>query len=207
MDRYEVTVSEYTAFLNRGGNDSNYNDKMLIPELCGIIKDGQGTYHVYPGRENYPVVFVTHDDAMAYARSIGKTLPTEAMWERAARGLNGRMYPWGNDPVDPSRANYDFHYGGTLPVGSLPKGATPEGIYDLCGNVKEWTDSRFHKYPGGADFTHWFNFPFFVPPYPEKNWNWVDRGSGWTTQEKHTPAGYRDSQGAHNVGFRCVKVK
>ncbi|MCE5250433.1 SUMF1/EgtB/PvdO family nonheme iron enzyme [bacterium] len=207
MDRYEVTVAEYAGFLNRGGNDSHYTDAMQIPELCGIVRDAPGKYHVVPGRENYPVVFVTHDDAMAYAQSIGKTLPTEAMWERAARGLTGRRYPWGDEPVDPGRANYDFHYGGTLPVGSLPNGATPEGIYDLCGNVKEQTDSQFYKYPGGADYTHWFNFPFFAPPYPEKNWNWVNRGSGWTTQEKHTPAGYRDSQGAQNVGFRCVRLK
>ena len=207
MDRFEVTVKEYCDFLNEGGNDSHYNERMRIEELCGIVKDNPGSYHVVPDRENYPIVFVNHDAAMAYAKSKGKTLPTEAMWEHAARGLEGRTYPWGNDPVDPKRANYDFHYGGSLPVGSLPDGATPEGIYDLCGNVKEWTDSRFYKYPGGADYEHWFNFPFFAPPFPEKNWNWVNRGGGWTTQEKHMVSGYRDSQAAQNAGFRCVKVK
>ena len=207
MDRYEVTVKEYCEFLNENGNAKYYDERMALPELCGIIEDAPGKYHVYPGREDYPVVFVSHDAAMAYAESKGKALPTEAMWERAARGLNGRTYPWGNEPVSPSLANYDFYYGGSLPVGSFPDGATPEGIYDLCGNVKEWTDSRFYGYPGGAEYKHWFNFPFFAPPYPQKNWNWVNRGGGWTTQEKHMVSGYRDSQAAQNAGFRCVRVK
>jgi formylglycine-generating enzyme required for sulfatase activity len=207
MDRYEVTVQEFCDFLNRDGSDRYYRESMRIVELCGIIRDAPGKYRVSPGRGEYPVVFVDRDAAMAYAESIGKTLPTEAMWERAARGLEGRLYPWGNQPVEPSRANFDFHYGGTLPVGSLPAGRTPEGIYDLCGNVKEWTDTKFYPYPGGAEYKYWFNFPFFAPPYPEKSWNWVDRGGGWTSQEKHMVAGYRDSQGAQNVGFRCVRVK
>ncbi|MFC1607337.1 SUMF1/EgtB/PvdO family nonheme iron enzyme [Candidatus Latescibacterota bacterium] len=206
MDRYEVTVAEFCDFLNGGGNDKYYSLQMRIVELCGIIRDGPGKYRVVPGREDYPIVFVSHDAALAYAESKGMTLPTEAMWECAARGTAGRMYPWGNAPIDPSRANFDFHYGGSLPVGSLPQGATPEGVHDLCGNVKEWTDSRFYKYPGGADYEHWFNFPFFAPPYPKKNWNWVNRGGGWTSQEKHMVAGYRDSQAAQNGGFRCVKV-
>ena len=206
MDRYEVTIREYCDFLNMGGNDQWYNERMAIHELCGIVKDGPGSYHVIPGREDYPVVFVDHDAAMAYAQSKGMTLPTEAMWERAAGGIEGRNYPWGNEPIDPSRANYDFCYGGTLPVGSFPKGATPEGVYDLCGNVKEWTDSKFNTYPGGADYEHFFNPPFWTPPYPERSLKWVNRGGGWTTQEKCMATGYRHGGGLQNVGFRCVKV-
>jgi formylglycine-generating enzyme required for sulfatase activity len=206
MDRYEVTVAEFTRFLSLGGNDRFYADKMMVPDLCGIVRDVPGKYHVIQGRENFPVVFVDHDAAMAYAQSLGETLPTEAMFERAARGLEGRRYPWGNEPLDPSRANYDFHYGGALPVGCLPKGATPEGIYDLLGNVKEWTDSKLTPYPGGAKFEHWFNFPFFAPPFGEVPANWVNRGGGWTKQEKCMEIGYRDAEAAHNCGFRCVRV-
>jgi formylglycine-generating enzyme required for sulfatase activity len=207
MDRYEVTLAEFTQFLNRGGNDNFFGDKMMNPELCGIICDAPGKYHVIPGRENYPVVFVNHDAALAYAQSLGKTLPTEAMFERAARGLDGRRYPWGNEPLNPNRANYDFHFGGTLQVGSLPNGATPEGIYDLLGNVKEWTDSRLTPYPRGAKFAYWFNFPFFAPPFGDVPANWVNRGGGWTKQEKCMEIGYRDTEAAHNCGFRCVKLK
>ena len=207
MDRYEVTVAEYCDWLNKGGNDDHWKERMQIPEFCGIVKDGPGSYHVWPGRENYPVVFVSRDDAMAYAEAHGKTLPTEEIWERAARGLDGRTYPWGNEPITPERSNYDFHYGGTLPVGSLPKGATPEGIFDLSGNVKELTNSQFYPYPGGGEYEHWFNFPFFAPPYPKKNWNWVNRGGAWTKQEGCMASAYRDSQGIQNVGFRCVIIE
>ena len=174
--------------------------------FTNIVWEGAGQFRVVPGREDYPVVFATHDDAVAYAHSLGKDLPTEAMWERAARGAEGRTYPWGDEPVSPGRANYDFHYGRTLPVGSFPAGATPEGVFDLAGNVKEWTSSRFEKYPGGADYEHWFNFPFFSPPYPEKDWRWVNRGGSWSAQEKTMPSAYRDSHAMHNAGFRCVRL-
>ncbi len=209
MDKYEVTVAEFTEFLNKGGNDKYYNAWMQIPERCGIIKNKDGKYSVVKGRENYPVTYVSHDAAMAYAESIGKTLPTEEMWERAARGLEGRKYPWGNEDIDPSKANYNFYYGGTTPVGSFPKGATPEGIYDLAGNVKEWTNSKFMPYPGGRPFEHrWL--PIWYDEIPDRTnpdiyW-WVNRGGGWTKQESCMESAYRDGQGHMNVGFRCVKI-
>ncbi|MHB9030784.1 MAG: SUMF1/EgtB/PvdO family nonheme iron enzyme [Candidatus Latescibacterota bacterium] len=211
MDRYEVTVAEFAAFLNVGGRDKFYDERMQIPELCGIVREAPGKYRVLPGREDYPAVCVGYDAALAYAESIGKTLPTEAMWERAARGTGGRKYPWENEPITPERANYDFHYGGTLPVGSLPKGATPEGIHDLCGNVREWTSSALKPYPGGAVYEHWFNPPFFAPPYgteraAEVPARPVNRGGGWSKQEKCMEAAYRDTHAAHNCGFRCVVV-
>ena len=206
MDRYEVTVGEYCRFLNEGGNDAHYDERMQWPELCGIVQEGPGRYRVVPGRQDYPVIFADHDDAVVYALSLEKSLPTEAMWERAARGLEGRTFPWGEEAVSPMHANYDFHYGGTLPVGCFPAGATPEGIHDLAGNVKEWTESRFTRYPGGAEYEHWFNFPFFAPPYPEKTWGWVNRGGSWSAQEKTMPSAYRDSHAMHNAGIRCVRV-
>ena len=207
MDRYEVTVAEFTEFLNRGGNDQYYSAWMRIPERCGIIKESNGKYSVVPGRENYPVTYVSHDAAVAYAKSVGKVLPTEEMWERAARGLEGRKYPWGNEKIDPSRANYNFYYGGTTPIGSFPKGATPEGIFDMSGNVKEWTSSKFKPYPGGKPFEHrWIKYWFDNVPKPPKKYWWVNRGGAWTKQESNMEAAYRDGQGHMNVGFRCVKL-
>ncbi|MBN1293468.1 MAG: SUMF1/EgtB/PvdO family nonheme iron enzyme [Candidatus Latescibacteria bacterium] len=207
MDRYEVTVDEYTEFLNKGGNDEYYESRMAIPELCGIVKDGPGKYRVIPGRENYPVVFVQQQWALAYAESQGKTLPTEAMWERAAIGADGRAYPWGNEPLDPSRANYDFHYGGALPVGSFPEGATPEGLYDMTGNAREWTISKINPYPGGAEYEYHIE-PWWYPGMErfDRIW-WVARGGGWTQQEGCMSPKYRNSMNVMDGGIRCVRVE
>ncbi len=206
MDRYEVTVGEFTEFLNKGGNDRYYSAWMRIPERCGIIQNRPGNYSVVPGRENYPVTYVTHEAALAYAESVGKTLPTEEMWERAARGVNGRRYPWGDKDITPQKANYNFYYGGTTPVGSFPEGATPEGIYDLSGNVKEWTNSKFRPYPGGKPFEHrWIAFWYDPVPESPEYW-WVNRGGGWTKQAGNMESAYRDGQGHMNVGFRCVRT-
>jgi len=206
MDRYEVTVAEFTAFLNKGGNDQYYSSWMQIPERCGIIREREGNYSVVHGRENYPVTYVSHDASLAYAKSLDKTLPTEEMWERAARGLEGRIYPWGNENINPDRANYNFYYGGTTPVGSFSKGATPEGIFDMSGNVKEWTNSKFKPYPGGNAFEHrWIEFWYDPIPDPLVYW-WVNRGGGWTKQDTNMESAYRDGQGHMNVGFRCVRV-
>lgn len=204
MDRYEVSVLEFAAFLNGGDRDRFYDPWMRVPEHCGIVRDAPGKYHVVPGREHYPVVYVTFEAAVAYAASVGKTLPTEAMWERAARGTAGRPWPWGNEPIDPSRANYDFHYGGTTPVGSFPAGATPEGVYDLCGNVKEWCLGEYRSYPGGEPMVYpGQREPFIYEPFVMKA---IARGGAWTKQEACMSPSYRDTHGSLNMGFRCVKV-
>ncbi len=91
------------------------------------------------GQERHPVVNVTWREAMAYAASVGGSLPTEAQWEFAARGTESRKYPWGNSEPTCERAHYgDCDPRGTIQVMSRPDGVTPEGIYDLAGNVWEW---------------------------------------------------------------------
>jgi len=89
--------------------------------------------------EDHPVRQVNWYEAMAYAAWLGGSLPTEAQWELAARGVDGRVYPWGDEPPTPMRANYGAaDVGGPSPVKTYPEGATPDGIYDLAGNVFEW---------------------------------------------------------------------
>ncbi|NKB71229.1 MAG: SUMF1/EgtB/PvdO family nonheme iron enzyme [Candidatus Latescibacteria bacterium] len=203
MDRYPVTVAEYAAFLNLGGNDEHYSTWMRLPERCGIVPLGAGQYGVVPGREDFPVVYVSYEGALAYAESVGKELPTEFEWERAARGPEGRTYAWGEEGLDPSRANYDFHYGGTTPVGALVKGASPEGIFDLTGNVKEYTTSWFESYPGGGEMVYLGMREPFVYDEPRKFR--VVRGGAWTKQAGCMAAAYRDAHGSLNMGFRCIR--
>ena len=121
MDCYEVTIGEYAKFLNAGGHDDFWWQDMADPDWCGIVKKGAGQYAAVPGKELYPVVLMKIEGARAYAAWAGKRLPTEHEWEIAARGGTERLYPWGNEPPDDTRANYDYRIGHTPPGGFLPE--------------------------------------------------------------------------------------
>jgi formylglycine-generating enzyme required for sulfatase activity len=113
------------------------------------IKNGR--LIVQPGFERHPVNEVTWNGARAYCAGRGARLPTEAEWEAAARGREGRLYPWGNQPPTAERAVFACRSNETEPVGSRPAGATPEGIHDLAGNVAEWASTLYRPYPYRRD--------------------------------------------------------
>ncbi len=198
-DRYEVTIGEYAKFLNAGGHDGYYWEDMASPDWCGIIKNREGAYTVVPGKEFYPVCLIKIEGAKAYAQWVGKRLPTEYEWEIAARGSEERLYPWGNEKPDITRANFDYHIGHTVPVGSYPMGKTPEGVYDMAGNVNEMIDKIWKEYPWGKRIED-FDKPYVNP---------LCRGGAWTSPDNFLKATYRDvvkSQFmAPLVGFRCAK--
>ena len=201
IDRYEVTIGEYTKFLNAGDHDEFYWQDMADPNWCGIKKNGEGNFSVVSGKELYPVCLVKLEGAKAYARWAGKRLPTEYEWEIAARGSKASLYPWGNDPLDASRANYDYHIGHTVPVGSYSKGMTPQGVYDMAGNVSEMIDKIWEEYP-------WYDgVKRKNLKYPEVDP--ICRGGAWTSPKSIVKATYRDVVKHHYmapfVGFRCAK--
>jgi len=193
IDKYEVTVAEYTAFLNGVKKDEHYFKHMAHYD-CGIVKNGDGSYSVTPGREEYPIVYVNLADAEAYAAWAGKRLPTEAEWECAARFDDGRPYAWGDDALSPVRCNFNYHYGSTQKIGSFPEGKTTQGVFDMTGNVWEICAGEFGLYPGGK------NVYDFKPTT-------VYRGGSWATPPKmlHTSVREVRIQRTPFVGFRCVK--
>ena len=129
-----VTVVQFRAFVRTEGH--NVHEKSL------------------KGPDDHPVRYVSWNDAMVYCHWVSMrsgltaTLPSEAEWEKAARGTDGRLYPWGNAKPDVYRCNFDNHEGGTTPVGRYsPQGDSPYGCVDMAGNVMEWTRSLDKAYP------------------------------------------------------------
>jgi formylglycine-generating enzyme required for sulfatase activity len=130
IDRFPVTNQQYAAF-------------MAITDYRG--SHGDFLSHFPDGRvpaqlAQHPAVHVSWFDARAYALWAGKYLPSEAQWEKAARGTDGRKYPWGKSAPDATRANYGLSRRGTMAVGSFPAGASPYGVEDMAGNVWEWCE-------------------------------------------------------------------
>ncbi len=128
ISRYEITNAQYRAFV----------EAMNRPMPRG--HNGEETWENETlNGETQPVVGVTWFDAQAFAEWIGGSLPTEAQWERAARGTEARIYPWGDTPPKARQhANFARRYNRPVPVGQFPEGESPDGIADLAGNVWEW---------------------------------------------------------------------
>ena len=150
IGRYPVTVTEYRRFVESGG----YADPRYWTAGGHGRRPAPDTWEEQLQFPNRPVVGVSWYEALAYCRSAGGSLPSEAEWERAARGTEGGQFPWGNEWPGPKRCNYGNNIGHPTPVGVYPQGATPEGIHDLAGNVWEWTRSLWGTELGTADFRY-----------------------------------------------------
>ena len=135
IDLHEVTNANYHLFASATKREPPYH-----------WSEG----NIPAGKEDHPVIYVSWHDANAYCKWSGKRLPTEQEWEKAARGENGNIYPWGNEwSLDKSNNPYKGSTG-TQPVGSYPEGQSPYGLYDMSGNVWEWVDSFYLPHPGNT---------------------------------------------------------
>jgi formylglycine-generating enzyme required for sulfatase activity len=186
IDRTEVTNAEYKKFLDATGHPAPPSK-----ESRWIGTDFP------PGEDKLPVVWVTWQDATAYAEWRGKRLPTEIEWEAAARGADARTYPWGNQWKQ-GAANIGVNTGKPAEVGSYSDSASPSGALDLIGNVWEWTADEISVYAGGNGV---------IETEPGKTYR-VIRGGAFDGDRRHSASyrGYQDASMPYpKVGFRCAK--
>lgn len=198
IDRFEVSNDRFAEFANATGHvtsseaDPDTPRSWRRPGADG--EDAEG---------DHPVVYVTWEDARAYCAWRHKRLPTEAEWELAARGTDGRQWPWGPRP-DPSRANgwgEQDPFSGTAPVGAFPVGVSPSGASDMAGNVWEWCADWY-------DPDYYLVAPKRDPLGPERGSLRVVRGGSWTnpitvlrTTNRHA---VHPEEAGPSLGFRCV---
>ncbi len=180
IDKYEVTNQQYYEFIRA----TSY--KPPSHWTTGKFEEG---------RESYPVVNVDWNDAKKYAAWAGKRLPTEEEWEYAARGDDGRLYPWGKQFGNSNANTKESGKAESTPVGSYPSGQSPFGVLDMSGNVLEWTASTYSPYPGSK-------------AKPAKDYV-VLRGGDWVEEQTYATVTSRALQKPdfyrNYIGFRCAK--
>lgn len=201
IDKYEVTNEQYLQCMKEGTcTPPHYNDNK-----CWVPSDPLPKLGVLPQNfrlPNQPIVCVDWFQAKTFCEWAGKRLPTEAEWEKAARGTDGRSYPWG-EGLDCARANYrDCRANVTRPVGSYPHGASPYGVLDMAGNVWEWTADWY-------DPNYYSSSPSRNPTGPSSAKMVTYRGGSWQWNGDGLQV-FRRAQSAPDYagaggGFRCAK--
>lgn len=196
IDQYEVTNRRYKMYVDNVGAEPPQHWKNSN----------------YPkGQDKHPVAWITWYDAANFCQWAKKTLPSEKQWERVARGTGGKNYPWG-DTFDIQSANLAHATGQKtklLPVGTFPKGANPEGVHDLIGNVWEWVEDDYQPYPGNAYKSDYFGADLkVIRGHSASDIGHFPGATYKSALEKFARSGYRQYAGpdqpGQDVGFRCV---
>jgi len=193
IDKYEVTNARYKACVDAGG--------CTAPQQSS--SSSRPSYYGNAEYADYPVINVTWHQANAFCAWAGKRLPTEAEWEKAARGSSDtRKYPWGNTAPDSTLVNYNDNVGDTTAVGSYPAGASPYGVMDMAGNVWEWVNDWWQE-------DYYSVSPSSNPQGPATGTGRVLRGGSWLNYDDHVRSALRNYYHPDfwydYIGFRCVR--
>ena len=189
IDTYEVTVAQYRLCVEAGQCSTE-----------GLTEDTSCNWEK-ADRDNHPINCVNWEQARSYCQAVGKRLPTEAEWEKAARGEGGLVYPWGNE-WDASKANTgESNIRTTTPVGSYPSGISPYDVYDMAGNVDEWVHDWY-------DSAYYRNSPDKNPPGPSQGQGRSVRGGSFAYFRRDARVAYRGTLSPGYIfdviGFRCA---
>jgi len=204
IERHKVTNAEFAVFLNATGlrppgSERRYDED----DADARIHRAQGRWAADPGFERHPVVEVSWFGARDYCAWKGRRLPTEAEWEKTARGDDRRPYPWGASAPAPHLAVFGRAYNATEPTEDRPDGASPYRVHDMLGNLREWTATVFRPYPYRTDSDR--------ASYTGATGRVVVRGAshddpadslGLTRRRHYDRRGA--AAGHHFVGFRCA---
>jgi formylglycine-generating enzyme required for sulfatase activity len=208
LARVPVTAAQFAAFVRETGYRTDAEAEEA--EHCW------GRPHGPQGRSSaeeadHPVTCVSWHDVQAFCRWARVRLPTEAEWEKAARGVDGRLYPWGDEWPDPRRCNYGNLVGNTTPVGTYPAGASPSGVLDMAGNVWEWTASRWGLLAQGN-----YRYPYDPTDGREAleapdSLMWIVRGGSFRDDGTRIRCAYRDWRypfyRSDAIGFRVAALE
>ena len=202
IDRLPVTTAQFAEFLNTVSATPASRLYDFDDPDARIHRRGNA-WVADAGYEGHPVMEVPWAAAVAYCKARGKRLPTEAEWEKAARGTDARRYPWGSELPDKRRAQFEAKYNESAPVDAFPAGASPYGVLDMSGNAWEWVSSAYRPYPYRADDGR--EDPKPGPVRGTRGGGHDSPTSEITTTHRGRNLSRNPASGHHNIGFRCAR--